>query len=238
MIPPPSPSRRPWRAAVFAASFLLGACSVGFDVPLSVGAASDWQDGLTGYWKVEREGEDEAAVALIRKRDDGAFRLHLLGPDSGSFSADLGFASHGGRDYAILDFNSYEGFDPVEREIKLIREQTALGIPLLPSDASGFGVVLLRRKADEVRAYELNGKLVMKDLMHGPLAGTRFEGCDPELPNLTLDGPETEASEMPKRPHWACIVQLGQEAALRAYLEARGDAIFDLDKPTRFTKLF
>jgi hypothetical protein len=27
-------------------------------------------------------------------------------------------------------------------------------------------------------------------------------------------------------------------AALRAYLEERGDAIFDLEQPTRFTRLF
>ena len=145
-------------------------------------------------------------------------------------STDLHFASHVGRDYAVLDFTSYQTFNSVEREIELIREQTALGIPLLPNDASSFGVVLLRREAGEVRVYELLAEVVVKDLMHGPLVGTRFEGCAPELPNLNLDRLD--------RPHWACIVQFGEEAALRAYLGARGDAIFDLDKPVRLTKLF
>lgn len=220
--------RAPWRLGGLALALWLGACSVGFDVPLPSDRPTAWQDDLAGFWKVEFETEEGAkgvTVAELRKLEDGAFQLNLLA--EGLTSVTLRFASHGGRDYAVYDLGSYLEFKPLAPEPDLFQFTSGKGT---------YGVVLLRREGDQVIAYEMLRAAVERDLASGPLAGVAQEGCvaprpAPE-PGASPDGkPETG-------PAFTCRIRIGDEAALGAYLDARGEVIFDLEKPTRFTRLF
>ena len=206
-------------------AFLLAACSIGFDVPPGRDVATAWQDDLIGYWTVEVEGEPRKGVAELSKGEDGAYRLDLLG--EGFSSVTLRFASHGGRDYAVYDLSSYLEFKPGEPAPDLVS---------FSGNRSAFGIVLLRRDGDRITAYEMRSEAVKRDLAVGPLAAVPDEGCgprpvSPELPRRAT--PEAEGDS-----GFACLVRIGDEAALGSYLEARGEAIFDLEKPTRLTRLF
>lgn len=228
MIRSPIPSRAPLRLAVWFSLLLLGACSVGFDVRLRSGQTAAWQDNLVGYWKVEFEAEETvkgAAVAELRKLDDGAFQLNLLA--EGLTSVTLRFASHGGRDYAVYDFGSFLEFKPKEPEPDLVRFASARGT---------YGIKLLRRDGDQIVAYDMLRNAVERDLVNGPLTQVAQEGCSMERPS---SAPAQSPDAKPGTgADVTCLVRIGEEAALREYLETRGDAIFDLEKPIRFTRLF
>lgn len=219
-------------------AILLCGCSVGFDVPLSPAGDAAWADKLLGYWKVEREGREGAGVALLHKSEDGTFKFDALGPDGGLLGADLIFASHGGRDYAVLDFVSLRTLDPGDPAVGRIGEQTVFGVPLLPAGVKSYGIALIQRETDRLTVYELDEMAVKADLAGGALAGVASEGCDPDKPVRPVHREGQEEPVTEGRPHWACILQIGEEAALRGYLERRGDAIFDLERPVRMTKLF
>ena len=217
---------------------LLGACSVGFDIALSPAGDTAWEDELLGYWKVELEDEEEPGVALLHKNEDGTFRLDALGPDGGLVGVDLHLARHGGRDYAILDLGSFRTQDPGDLAGEHLAEQTALGVPLLPAGVKSYGIALLRREADRLTAYEMDEEAVKADLAGEALAGVKAEGCDTRRPAVRPDQADSQAAAAEGRPHWACILRIGQEAALRSYLEQRGEAIFNLEGPIRLTRLF
>ena len=217
---------------------LLGACSVGFDVPLGPGSDATWEDELLGYWKVELEGEEGAGVALLHRGEDGRLRLDALGPDGGLVGADLHLASHGGRDYAVLDLGSFRTLDPGDPSVGRVGDQTVFGVPLLPKGTKSYGVALLRREADRLTVYELDEAAVKADLAGESLAGVQSEGCDSSRPAVRPEQLDSQAPIAEGRPHWACILRIGSEAALRDYLGSRGDSIFDLEKPIRLTRLF
>ena len=211
-----------------ALALLLSACSVGFDVPLGSDQAPAWQETLPGYWKVEfeiEEGVDAVAVAELQKRDEGSFRLDLLA--EGLTSVSLRFASVGGRDYAVYDLGSYLEFKPLEAEPDLFQ---------LTSGEGTYGLLLLRRDGDQVVAYQMLRDAVERDLASGALSKVAHEGCRSEPPSA--DSEQPSAQKPGSGSAFTCLVRPGDEAALGAYLEARGDAIFNLEKPARFTKLF
>lgn len=232
------------KSAVVAAWVALGlagvlcACSVGFDVPLNPAGDLAWEDELLGYWKVEREGQEGAGVALFHKGKDGTFKVDALGPDGGLVGADLHFASHSGRDYAVLELGSFRSLDPGEPAMGRIGEQTVFGVPLLPAGVKSYGIALIQRETDRLIVYELDEKAVKADMAGGALAGVASEGCDPDKPARPAHREGQKESVTEGRPHWACILQIGEEAALRDYLEQRGDAIFDLERPIRMIRLF
>ena len=239
--PSKDPNAKPASASAWIAlclAAILGGCSVGFDVPLSSSGDAAWTEKLLGYWKVEREGEEGAGVALLHQDEDGTLRLDALGPDGGLFATQLHFARHDGRDYAVLDLASFRTLDPGDPTVGRVGEQTVFGVPLLPAGEKSYGIALIRRDADRLTVYELDAKAVKSDLASRQLDVMEAEGCDSDLPDLQLDQPDARKPEVEGRPHWACILRIGGEAALRGYLEQRGDAIFDLDKPIRLTRLF
>jgi hypothetical protein len=200
------------------AAFLLAGCGGVFsEHPASDDATTRLDESLIGFWRLDQGAEASGdAVFVIGKRKPPAMGLELVavGLDEHGVLSDvsrqaLRATTIAGKPYVSVDVTS----EPAHRQDAAENEAASSGWWILRYEVPEPGVL---------HVFAMDEKAVKKDVVEKRIAGTAPE-------------PKPDGSAFDWKVE--SITLSASTPALRAWLEARGDALFPSDTPLVFRRL-